>query len=594
MGIAPNTELYLLKGIPLDSDYSNTIHFQSESFQQRYFFDSKHIIKYFYKSTNPETKALYYQRKDEGILCVGLTVSQCFNCNYMAFKNSSHENKWFYAFVTKVEYANEKACYIHYQIDVMQTWMFDYNLGMSFIERQHHPTDRVGENLVPENLECGDYVCSDRYDYDLSKMCVAIVTNKTLPKVVLKGFFNLPVLEFSDLKPTYDVGESGSGVFNSLCCYGGFIMREDYDYFKDHINEYDIQKIDYNDGTTSVFAPLTPDPIIKAIVNGEVDGFNESSIVAIYQYPAWFHKIEPNLYTRRGVKGNTMSITFPKRLDGYDNIRNNKLLTAPYSFIRCSNNAGCTADYNFEKFNHRSYSPSFQMVGTIVNPPCIMAVPKDYRRLSYDFDSGLVLNSLPMCAFVGDAYKRWLSENKGALAMSILTTVIGTVVGVASGNAALGAATSAIGKTSAVAGIAGAIAGGVGNVGSKLGKISDLENTPPSVYGQIQCEALNCGINRVKFSFYHMTIRAEFARIIDDYFTMYGYATNTVDIPNITSRPHWNYIKTINANILPTSTTCIPSDDLHRIRSVYDHGITFWHNGDEIGDYSFDNSPIAT
>ena len=75
---------------------------------------------------------------------------------------------------------------------------------------------------------------------------------------------------------------------------------------------------------------------------------------------------------------------------------------------------------------------------------------------------------------------------------------------------------------------------------------------------------------------------------------MYGYATNTVDIPNITSRPHWNYIKTINANILPASTTCIPSDDLHRIRSVYDHGVTFWHNGDEIGDYSFDNSPIAT
>ena len=75
---------------------------------------------------------------------------------------------------------------------------------------------------------------------------------------------------------------------------------------------------------------------------------------------------------------------------------------------------------------------------------------------------------------------------------------------------------------------------------------------------------------------------------------MYGYATKEVMIPNITSRPHWNYIKTINANILPANNSCIPSDDLHRIRSVYDHGITFWHNGNEVGDYSFDNSPIST
>ena len=594
MGIAPNTELYLLKGIPLDSDYTNTIKFETENKQRQFFTANNRVIKHFYNSVDMVTKAMSYIQKDDGVLCVGLTVSQCFNCNYIAFKNNSHEDKWFYAFVTKVEYANEKSCYIHYQIDVMQTWMFDYNLGMSFIERQHHPTDRIGENRVPENLECGDYICNEKYDYDLSKMCVALITSKELPKLVFDNIFdNVPETNFLDLELAFGKGESPSGVYNSLFYYSGFIMQEDFEYFKTNLPRYNIQTTRSKQTANSEYVPATLDEIIRCIVDGKIDGFNETSIVAVYQYPAWFHKKDTNIYTKKGVKGKRFTLDFSQTIDGYS-VKNNKLLTSPYSFIRCSNNAGTTADYNFENFNYTPYSPTFQMVGTLVNPPCIMSVPTEHRGLDDDFDSGLVLNSFPMCSYVGDAYSRWITENKSALTMSLLTTVIGTVIGVATGNAALGVATSSVGKVSAVAGIAGAISGGVGNVGSKLGKISDLKNTPPAVYGQTQCEALNCGIDRVKFTYYHMTIRPEFARIIDDYFTMYGYATNTVDIPNITSRPHWNYIKTINANILPASTTCIPSDDLHRIRSVYDHGVTFWHNGDEIGDYSFDNSPIAT
>ena len=190
MGIAPNTELYLLKGIPLDSDYTNTIKFETANKQRQFFTASNRVIKHFYNSVDMTTKAMSYIQKDDGVLCVGLAVSQCFNCNYIAFKNTMHEGKWFYAFVTKVEYANEKSCYIHYQIDVMQTWMFDYNLGMSFIERQHHPTDRIGENLVPENLECGGYISSEYKEFELSKMCVAIIMSKPIPEPSLVQYLN--------------------------------------------------------------------------------------------------------------------------------------------------------------------------------------------------------------------------------------------------------------------------------------------------------------------------------------------------------------------------------------------------------------------
>lgn len=593
MGIAPNTELYLLKGIPLDSDYTNTIKFESASKQQQFFFTiGSRVIKHFYKSVDMMTKAMSYIQKDDGVLCVGLSMSQCFNCNYIAFKNSSHEDKWFYAFVTKVEYANEKSCYIHYQIDVMQTWMFDYNLGMSFIDRQHHPTDRIGENLVPENLECGSYVCNATREFDLSKMCVALVLSKEIPSATILQCLNTIFQVGNDLiepaqfaKYLYKCGDSPSGVYNSLYCYSGFILKEDQAYFEQH-TEYNIQRT--RDGK-----PIYLDVVIQNIVSGNIEGVNESSIVAVYQYPAWLSNPSSNTSKKVGVKTQLYTTIFDRSISGHV-VKNNKLLTSPYSFIRCSNNSGATADYHFEEFDTPTYAPSFYIAGTMTNPPCVMVCPHDYRGLTNDYDNGLILNSFPMCGYVGDTYGKWLSENKTSLGISMLTSVIGGVMGAALGASTLGAATTALSGISATGAIAGSVVGGVGGVASKMGKMSDLGNTPPTVYGHTQCDALNCGIDRVKFSFYHMTIKPEFARIIDDYFTMYGYATNTVDIPNITSRPHWNYIKTINANILPTSTTCIPSDDLHRIRSVYDHGITFWHNGDEVGDYSFDNSPIAT
>lgn len=603
MGIAPNTELYLLKGIPLDSDYSNTIHFENLQEQRHFFMQNNRVIKYFYNSVDLQTKALYYQRKDEGVLCVGLSIAQCFNCNYIAFKNNSHESKWFYAFVTKVEYANEKACYIHYEIDVMQTWMFDYELGMSFIERQHHPTDELGANRVPENLECGEYICTNKTDYDLSKMCVALVTSKELPKKdlldIIDNALGFKVDQTLFTEKTYGCGDSPSGVFNSLYCYSGFTLKADEEYFIEHINEYNIQSIlvpltGPDSNTDYTRKPISLETVLNEIVKGTFEGFNESSIVAVYQYPAWLDKKGGIAVDKKGIHAETFELPFTKSIKGYQTIKNHKLLTAPYSFIRCSNNAGSTAEYHFEDFTTPSFTPSFRVLGTIVNPPCLMCVPENYRNIVIDYDNGLVLNSFPLCAYTGDAYGQWITENKASLSMSVLTSVIGAIVGGAIGGATLGAATTAMSQISATGAVIGSISGGASAIGGKLAKVGDLKNTPPTVYGQIQCESLNTGFDRVKFTFYHMTVRPEMARIIDDYFTMYGYATNTVDIPNITSRPHWNFIKTINANILPTSTTCIPSDDLHRIRAVYDHGVTFWHNGEEVGDYSFDNSPIAT
>ena len=593
MGIAPNTELYLLKGIPLDSDYTNTIKFKSATNQHRFFTDSTRVIKHFYNSVDTTTRAMSYIQKDEGVLCVGLSMSQCFNCNYIAFKNNSHEGKWFYAFVTKVEYANEKSCYIHYEIDVMQTWMFDYNLGMSFIERQHHPTDKIGDNLVPENLECGQYNAVWKADVSFSRMLVAIVTNKALDDLIKSKYGS----EYSWHDTSYPYGKTLSGVFNGLYVYTGFVLKdelEDYRYSRKHYNvQYYIHRQKAQDGVNYIETESLMDATTMIELITESSKYGENSIVAVYQYPAQFSKIDTTTKYKEGTYTIVANVSVDDTVGDYTP-KNKKLLTDPYKFIRVSNNTGETADYRIEDFTLFDDNARFNITGTIVNPVTLLCTPTRYRGLSYDYDSGIALSNFPVCTFKGDAYTQWLVENRTSVTLSAVSSVIGAIIGVISGGASVAAGSTAMSAISGRTQMASSASSGVFGVGNKLAKIGDLKNTPPQIHGQINCETLVAGMDRVGYSFYEVHIKPEFARIIDDYFTMYGYATHTVDIPNITSRPHWNYIKTINANILPTSTTCIPSDDLHRIRSVYDHGITFWHNGDEIGDYSFDNSPIAT
>ena len=84
-----------------------------------------------------------------------------------------------------------------------------------------------------------------------------------------------------------------------------------------------------------------------------------------------------------------------------------------------------------------------------------------------------------------------------------------------------------------------------------------------------------------------MCVNNQYARMIDDFFDKYGYAVDNVKVPNISARPHWNYVKTHDCTI----TGSVPADDMKKICNIFNSGITFWKNGSEVGNYSLDNSP---
>lgn len=78
----------------------------------------------------------------------------------------------------------------------------------------------------------------------------------------------------------------------------------------------------------------------------------------------------------------------------------------------------------------------------------------------------------------------------------------------------------------------------------------------------------------------------EYKQKLEKIWNMRGYATNTVDYPNLKSKTSWNYIQTVKCNIKGTG---IDPSDLEKIKRVFDNGITLWHNKN-VGDYSQLNS----
>ena len=151
MYIEPNTTIILLKDCPLDTTYEHTIYFGTKSAQEKYF---KSLSKY---TLNEQT----YQRVNRGRMRVAYKSDSIYDCNYLMFQNTNYGSKWFYAFIKSIEYVNNITSEIEYEIDVMQTWFFDYTLGQCFVEREHVDSDKIGEHTVPEKLETGDYISEE-------------------------------------------------------------------------------------------------------------------------------------------------------------------------------------------------------------------------------------------------------------------------------------------------------------------------------------------------------------------------------------------------------------------------------------------------
>lgn len=561
------TKVYLVS-IPWENDGKNTIAFQSLGSQETYF-TTKRISGLMFTDFS-------YQRKNQTMRVPVHIDSLQGRVNYVNYQNSFYSNKWFYAFITDMRYINDNCTELQLETDVIQTWMFDYYVQPSFIEREHTDDDTFGYNTLPENLETGDYVVKRSVDSTI----------------------------FNDCKPVIALTDSSLLLGSQSVGYTDPIPRGFY--YVQVANNYDVTNyIEYIDslgkGTAIISIFLAPTDLFDntQIQTPTISWQNSSGTTQTYTFTS---------YNRVSKPRSTSTI------ERYDNItqtltnytpRNNKLLGFPFRFLQVSNRSGDMINLHFEDFNvpNDSYQ-QFNINGTLTPSCSYKLIPANYKVLGgSDVDYGLTLGKLPIGAWSNDIYTNWLTQNavnmnlaKGQEQFKIQTNDTNTLLSVGSaliGAMATGNPVSAL--SSGSVNVANAFMQNYQNIANSQYAIANINAskyehslTPPQANGNLNCGDVNYQYGYSDPIYREMTIKPEYAKIIDDYFDMFGYATNRVKTPNEWHREKWWYTKTQSANI----TGSIPNDDLLKIKNIYDSGITFWTHEDYIYNYYAPN-PIV-
>lgn len=547
------TKVYLMNTL-LEKDYAHTMYFANASAQQAYF--QKRIL-----SAMTFTD-FSYQRKDH-IIRVPKHIDSLFaaKVNYCMYQNAEYSNKWFYAFITDMKYVDDGRTDVYIKTDCIQTWMFDITVKHSFVEREHAKTDSAAANLLNEGLELGEYICNKHTKANYSSENYVIVGYTETPSGASANPGHITGLWTGIGYKAYDATDKTmDGERDQLT---GFI--------------YDFAAEGKADALQLMF--MAPKRIVKRTED------LKSVVYSDYPHRLYINEInvpeaESSFETIESATLNFSAGT----IDGYTP-RNKKLLSFPFRYLLVSNNNGMAVVYKYELFYQKTseatayIKPKFLIEGVLCPGCSIRLIPMDYNGASRNDEEGINLGKYPTLNWTSDAYTNWLTQNAVNIGLQLVSGAGQIVAG-----AALAAGTGGLGA--AVGG--GQIVGGVSAIAGTLAQVHQQSFVPDQARGNLNAGDVVTASGQNDFHFYDMSIKAQYAKIIDEYFDMFGYKCNRVKIPEKNHRESYWYTKTIDANIVGG----IPQDDLQTIKDCYNRGITFWKNEEYFRNYSAPNGIV--
>lgn len=531
-----NSEIILCKGIKLDKNYENVLSYNESSMV------SLCRSNAIYTGTNYKIVGV-----KNNIINVSASYASCIYANYMAFKNPLYGNKWFFAWITDVTLLNPNTTQITFKVDVFSTWYSSFNVGQAFIEREHVSDDTLGANLVPENLETGEYIAQN----------LSGATDFNTYALVVASMLNLD----SYITSSYVTKEYHVGMYNGIPAGCGYYKFTDL----------------------SVVATL--------LGHLATDGLTDN-IICMFIAPSSLVTIATGktyaVESSNTVNSVSTGISRATAIGTYTPV-NKKVLTYPYVWINLTNGVGQSAILQQEFWELNSDN---EMAVDIISVLCpgmsIKAIPKNYKGKGTAFDDGITFGKFPQVSYPNDLYTNWLTQNGVNLGFTTLNA--NEWANVKGGLQMIGGiAQTAWGGD--VAGGASNVIGGYQNIFNEMQEEYRRSFTPLQLQGSLNSGdvATAGGFNRLFFS--RMTITEDFARRIDKYFSRFGYRVNDVKTPNLNSRTKFNYIKVGGMDELIHGD--IPANDLEEINSIFRKGVTIFHNYNDIGNYTISN-PIVT
>lgn len=639
--IQPSSQIWLLRNVPLKPDYEHTILFTNESEQFRYFVagDAPRFSPMHFDS-------LSYQRVNRGTLRVSLNadIAVMRGYNYMVFENQEYTwnpdyvpdaaergAKFYYAFITEITYINNNVCEISYVIDVMQSFMFNYTMQKCFVIREHTISDIIGEHTLPEPIEAGDYV------YD-APMVLDLMDNWQVTDTPFYSGNNYVLIA-----STFTFSISSSGEWRPVKTNP--VQRDIYS------SDSNFRSFLYNGLFYNVFMDSMSVNTFLAHAVDVINGDYSAGIAGIFMVPAIHVPLETDTYPPTIKYPEAKIIDRAVRfadywtLPGYVKPKNNKLYTSPYTFFQATSPNGDELSFAQEQFNidMTAERKCFFISESFVLSACpqldfsLGARTKEfdgfsgnrYKNQRFNNNFRLTISNFPMCSYYTDAFQAWLAQNQGKNTINMEHWTEQRRVGLYSartdfyantisnlfqwagdfnkamtvrGRLNMGPMGGVISTNKALANESIALRNLISDSQSILGEYRykrDIMNEEirlasnlPDVPQSMDANSLDVSTRNFCFRLHIVRVKPEYAQIIDDYFTKYGYNVQTLKVPSRDNRPHFTFVQTKRA----VATGPITHNYLSEICSCYDAGITFWKYDPDNPDtffmnYNVDNAP---
>ena len=562
--IRPTGTIQLFRGINLDNRYMHTLYFANTN-NQTAFFDSlvDADLSFGENNTYRDKTPQSYIRPGIGIVRLKVGADRVQNVTYMRFNNNRSPSKWYYCFVTSINYVNENMTEISYEIDVMQTWFFQGGgINPCMVIREHVSVsdDKLKNHLEPEP------VTSDVYRFD----------EVTPSNAGDFGGYDVVV-------NTTNEADSSDMIKNNIFCGTEYYSHQLFD------DEGDV-----------------PGENLEAIKGhlvhtlGSWDKNEQSADVTdIYMFP---HKY-------KDTDNETYHVKFDPTATGHTfdySVQNMKMNAYPYSFLFATTKGGSCAQYRWEYFDSdmslSSSSAEFHVKANGTGGGSIICYPREYNGIEDNYDANLLCDSFPKCSWSYDAYQAFVAsggqtklqtEQKILNYKAMVTTArdladVSKAAVAAAGATVAGAAAVATGGVLAPAAVAATVKATnvIANTGADIADrhiglmeaqnkidfaFADAKYAPDVAVGR-QIPNLSVGGRFLGFYFYNCHVDPMEMVRIDNFFTVYGYAINTVKRPNLTGRPYWNFLQTDGAVI----TGDMPATSKSAISRIFDGGIFLW------------------
>ena len=538
---SPDSSLCLLN-MRMDSELRNTLWFPDRNTQTNWFLSQTDFISFTDYS---------YVKKDNTIV-LACREEDIWRFNYVMYQNTNFSSKWFYAFIVKREWASDYSTRIYLKTDPIQTWMFDWSLMTSFIERQHSTTDEPGDNIIPEPIGGSQTIYQQAGNLDAAPAKIYIFATCLPDGTPADGTFLNDVYSGSAIVQTANADTAG--------------IKQISEYLKAYVENglasavSKIQSMPFMVGITSATRTFSQHPT-------NIDGYTPRN-----------KKLLSGAFVKGYLAAYGQEVEFtPEFCNGDVTVRAAEDVTTGAVY------------YYVENYGAHDANSNTSAVGFVVSMPESTWAYNQYKN-DYNLHNGS--NAI---------FKERSGVQRSVNQLNAGIGTIGNIASLAAGIADIVNPVSMLGGDLArdVTGFTDSIQStvsdaaslyqnyiGIDEISQNLAYIDESYNAPAVGSVASSNPFLAAGITDMKWGW--KVLDSRFAERYDQFLDVYGYSQNIYAIPNLHARNAWTYVKVTE---LMLDGNC-PDEDEVQIRQAFRNGIFWWVYNKEFGNFNQDNGIV--